>query len=741
MFSELGFEGKGRLNPADEFREKMSSLRSMVQKRKEMERVLASSDIDTGIMKALKIVDDLTTTPEVPEIMPSVARTYSQGDMWEGVVSIMETGMESPAGKRMTDIFQKLDDIIRGLDAGDTKAVLSEIDNLRTYLKTDLAGDLTQSDAQTKEAIYTILVDFPVDDPVSELIMEIYDNVLNQNPKAARNALNNLEQHLSKPKITQVIEGMTPEDAATLAAMQQTGAPEAGLQAGFGGEEVLTFDTLKPHVPKSKGKATQINMDDFMKLQEVYKKQGKQPGMSGYAVKPEIEGIRGMEDPKAPVLKLELQTPGLKTKSQRIIELNNMKKEIKLLMEGRKTEYWEARAKHASEMAKIREPAIGEGYLFEPMFAGKIYTQEFKDAVNVWFGRNPGSKVLSFVSDTAGILRLKAGMDFSYMMLQGLPSFGLAHAYLLCNPRIGVQMIGRWYKALGYSVLSAISPDNFYKYINKNIDGVYQRIAMGGSSATLDYFNILHSSGSLSGMVNKLLDNIPLKPMERADLAWLSGGEYVRNTFWDLLKDDAIKSGNERQLAVFLDRMTGIIDTTSMGVPRTVQQLESSFIWFAPRYTRACLSLLSGIFRGGYTGTMARKAIGGMLGAGVMYYVGTQYAIASLNGLSAEDAWKSIEEGFGITEDPITGEISWKPSSRMMTIKVGNYYFGIGSFWYGLVRLAGNINDAIGMQISNKGITLDPDTDRIDMVRILKGGTINRDNPFVQWWYSRSSPW
>ncbi|KKK87922.1 hypothetical protein LCGC14_2748380, partial [marine sediment metagenome] len=169
----------------------------------------------------------------------------------------------------------------------------------------------------------------------------------------------------------------------------------------------------------------------------------------------------------------------------------------------------------------------------------------------------------------------------------------------------------------------------------------------------------------------------------------------------------------------------------SMGVPLSIRQIEQSFGWFAPNYTRASLTVLADIFRGGFTGAEARKAIGGLLAAGSAYYTGSQLAISSLEGKSIADAWKDVEEGFGIVKDPITDEITWKPTGRLMTLKVGNYNFGVGGFWYGLVRLAGNIDATIN-EVGER--------ERRDLVKVLKHGRINRDNPFVYWWYTRSSP-
>ena len=92
---------------------------------------------------------------------------------------------------------------------------------------------------------------------------------------------------------------------------------------------------------------------------------------------------------------------------------------------------------------------------------------------------------------------------------------------------------------------------------------------------------------------------------------------------------------------------------------------------------------------------------------------------------------RTVMEGFWVREDPITHEVTWKPTAQFMTLKVGNYYFGIGGFWYGLVRLTGNINECVN-EVGDKEV--------IDLVKILKNGTLNKDNPFIYWWFSRSSP-
>jgi len=474
-------------------------------------------------------------------------------------------------------------------------------------------------------------------------------------------------------------------------------------------------------------RVTRLSADDYTRLVELHKRAGLPP--PDVALKPMIEGIEA----ETIIKKVAYELPPVKTGAERLAALNSLKLEAKALKEARRGPFWQAKSEKALEMEKIRQPGIEHGYIMQPMFGGRLYDREFIDVVNMWFGHKSGLKALRFTSDLAGILRItKAALDFSWQAIQGMPSFGLAHAYLLINPPIGVKLMGQWYRGFWYSVNSFFRPEVFYKMMKGKFGKLStERIGFGGSSQAIDYFEVLGAKTGFGGFGAKALRRIPLDPFGRAEVAWLSGGEYVRNTFWEILAPSAIKRGQEFQLVRFLDRMTGIIDTAGMGVPQLTRQLESSFMWFAPRYTRACASVLASIFRGGYTGQMARKALGGMVSAGVLYYSALQYGLATLEGKSHDDAWDSVLEGFGVVQDPITKEWGWKPSARFMTIKIGNYYMGLGSFWYGLLRLSGNIMATVN-EVGDREI--------IDFIKIIKNGSVNRDNPFVYWWFTRTSP-
>lgn len=502
---------------------------------------------------------------------------------------------------------------------------------------------------------------------------------------------------------------------------QITGMPEAGLQVDM-------FGYTKPVTPKGRGKVVQISMDDYNKLANMSKEKNTTP----YAyVKPKIEGVSELEGDTQFQQEI-LSAPDMRTDQDRAEAFEELAREAKGLMESRKAPYWQAKHARARAMDIVRQAGIGENYLPMPFAGGKIYDQDFVDSCNKFFGVETGHGSLRFIADVAGILRItKASLDFSVAMIQGLTSFGVAHTYLMVNPRVGSKLLGRWYQALGYSVASFFNPGVFYRHMEKNKPKILQRISFGGSSKAIDYFDVLEGKEGIARIAAWTLEHIPLNPFKRAEMSFYAGGELVRNTFWNILSEKAIRQGKGFELARFLDLLTGLSDSQGAGVPLTVRQLESAFMWFAPNYTRACLTIISDIFRGGYTGAMAKKALGGMIGAGVAYYIAIQMAISLLSGGDSDDAWEKMENGLGIRRDPITGEVTWRPRSDFLGIKIENYTFAPGGFWYGMVRLAGNIAETI----EEVG-----DRERIDLVRILKHGAINKDNPFVYWWYTRASP-
>jgi hypothetical protein len=470
----------------------------------------------------------------------------------------------------------------------------------------------------------------------------------------------------AKERLAKMFPGVAEKAELTASQLKKAAFTQGAIRRAFRGER-LTEQTLKsiekdfpeigarlrdlnrpPTLPVTEGERTQ-QIINKAKLDSEFPKQVDEFGY-----------------PKG------ISEPVLTTEGQRLKALSELGDQIKQIVESRKAPYWQARVAKAEAMEIAGKPSLQEGYIMQPFAGGKIYSQEFIDNFNQFLGHQNGLPGFKVTSDISGIMRIAiASMDFSGMAIQGLPSWGLAHAYMLTNPAVGVKLMGAWYKAFAYSIGSFFDPQLIAKYIAKNQDTILRRTSMfGGSARAVDWISLEAKTGGIAGLFTKVTEKDPFKLYKRAEMSFFAGGEMVRDEFFKIMEKGAIKRGEEYQLATFLDTLTGLYNSKAVGVPLTARQLESSFVWFAPNYTRACLSILSDIFRGGMVGAEARKAIGGMMAGGAAYYVGVQYALSIASGKDSEQAWNDVLEGFGVVEDPITGDVSWKMSANFMTIEI-----------------------------------------------------------------------
>ena len=461
----------------------------------------------------------------------------------------------------------------------------------------------------------------------------------------------------------------------------------------------------------------------------------QQAGLPDFTVevKPQIDGISELSQPTTMRKPKEPMFPNPVDEAKRLAALKELLNEVNgetLALREQKL-----RAQNVYSEAKKKLVEVGEGYLPQPFANGKIYSRDFIDEFNKFFGIDKGLAGMRVISDVSGIARmLKASLDVSVMLAQGLPSYGLAHAYLFSNPKIGAKLMGSWYKALAYNIGSFIAPELIMKYVSVNRDLMQQMVSLGGSVRTVDYFEALSSQTGVTKLVNMGLDKIPFRPYKRAEMAFFAGGQVIRTEMFKSLYPMAVKAGSERELVRMLDRLTGIYDSTAAGVPLSVREIESTIGWFAPNYTRSCMTLCAEMFRGGMTGDVARKALLGLAGAGATFFFSANYAKALLEGKNEDQAMEQAMAALGVHTDSISGETSWKPDRNFMSLKSGDTYYGIGGFWTGLMKLIGNINDVV---------TSDPKYGKgtFDLYTLLdKNRQLNKDNPFIYWWFSRSAP-
>ena len=505
------------------------------------------------------------------------------------------------------------------------------------------------------------------------------------------------------------------------------GMPEAGLQ-----KDMFGFTT--PVFPEGKAEYATMSMDDYNKLCEMRKEAGLPA--PDVIVKPKIEGVEGLEA-ETEIRAIRREVPEAKTAKERAAGLETLRREAVAITEARKVPYWKSTTEYTLEMEKVKRPGIGEGYLMEPFAGGRIYNQEFIDEFNRFFGHDKGLPGMSATADAAGVLRItKAALDLSYPAIQGQLGWGLANSYIMSNPKspIGYRMMGQWMKAFLWQIGAFINPGIVANYMTRHNDTVKQRIAAGGSARAIIMFQEMQQvvgKGRLARFAEAALNMIPGKPFARAEASFMLGGELIRDGFWEILAPEARKNGEAGKLAHNLDLITGISDPRAMGIPLSERQLEQSWLLFSTAYTRSYLTILNNIFRGGMDGAHARRAVAGLIGGGSLFYVMTQYALSALQGKDDDECWEDIRGGLGIKVDPLTGEWEWRPTSALTSLKIGDTYYGLGGGIYGLTRLLGNISATV-QEIGGK--------ERIDLVRIMKYGSFNkRDNPFIAWWWNRSS--
>ena len=335
-----------------------------------------------------------------------------------------------------------------------------------------------------------------------------------------------------------------------------------------------------------------------------------------------------------------------------------------------------------------------------------IFPKEVVKSVEIALG-DKGNRWLKAASATSSTMRLLvAAMDFSAPFIQGLPVLGR-------RPDV-------WAKATINHYGYFLKPEKLYQYLSKPAVLAIrkERMLHGSSMGSFEYFKALpdvqkwttSAAGKLKGPTRGVSEKVGkgiVKGIEqtygRAEAAFTGFGEVARNEMWKALKRDSMSPKRLDELAAVVDRMTGVMSSQALGVGLSQSQFESAFAFFAPRYTRAGLSLFSSMFRGGYTGAEARKALGGMMAGGAAMYYGVATALGQ-------------EPDF----DPT--------SSGFMTIKIGNDRVGVGGIFTSLARFGA---DVVATTAQNPSDLFWPYEDK----------KLNRwDNPFVRFLYSRTSP-
>ena len=430
-------------------------------------------------------------------------------------------------------------------------------------------------------------------------------------------------------------------------------------------------------------------------------------GASLQLIKTINRSIRGEKLPEVTLQSIERKFPELgnavRNAQGKAEELKKILGEAKDLSKELKPEYWQAKAKRAEVMGVAKTPTLGtEATIMHPAFQGKIYPKDVAGAIQQYWD-DMGWKPLAKLANISGEMRtLVAAADFSAMFIQGLPMIG--------------RFPAQWAKAAAQSFKSAWSPKTNQDFLVKEADGLLERAHYGGYVGGFEFMEAVPALQRTFGTLGRVVGGkggagvgkeAIRQSYGRFEASFGSFGDVARNEMWKALKGRAKSEQDLMEIARHIDRMTGVMSQKGIGLGRTQRQLESSFLFFAPKYTRAGFALVGDLFKGGITGAETRKSLGSMMAAGALVYAGTAMALGQEPDFNPSSAkFMTIE-----IRDPVTGTVR---------------HFGVGGMMTSLIRLGADVQASIAGTGENEPM---------DLVKLSRF-----DNPFIKFMFSKTSP-
>lgn len=381
--------------------------------------------------------------------------------------------------------------------------------------------------------------------------------------------------------------------------------------------------------------------------------------------------------------------------------LRQLAKDVRGVEKEARAPYWKAKAERQVVMERARTPTLGtEATIMHPAFQGKIYPKDVAGEIQRYWD-DMGWGPLNKLATLSGQMRtLVAAADFSAMFIQGLPSIAL-------HPQA-------WAKAAVMSFKAFKNPQLYQEYLVKNVESLLEMSHYGVFVGGFEFFEAMPALQKTAGLVTRLAARRPQLGKElvqqtygRFEASFGAFGDVVRTEMWLAVKSRAKTPQELMELSRHINRMTGVMSTKGLGIGKTQRDFEQAFLFFAPRYTRAGIALVSDVFKSGISGAEARKALGRMMAAGAAMYIGTAFALGQMPNFDPTSGqFMTIE----IT-DPITGT---------------KRHFGIGGMMTSLIRFGADVSaSAIGAG----------QNEPLDFVKL------NRfDNPFIKFVYSKSAP-
>ena len=323
---------------------------------------------------------------------------------------------------------------------------------------------------------------------------------------------------------------------------------------------------------------------------------------------------------------------------------------------------------HSIDESKSRKAPAFAGILFRDADEAK----QVSKAADLGDG-SKASGAVEVAAEAGDLLRVgKTGFDFGFHMIHGIPALGIATGrFLAGHPAESAKLFKAWSRSTVNTFDAFFRPQVLMQTLMKDPALVMEAVENGlqMSKEAQDFFLATQNATLLRKIpkAGERMDGVLADLANSFERAFVAPGDLLRIEGYRILRNTAGQSENGlSELAGFLNKMTGALNSSASGVSRGQQQAERAFLFFSPRYTRSAMALLTDVYRGGTKGELARQTMVGMAFFGAASY----YAMSKAMGQEAKF-------------DPT--------KSDFMTVQIGDSSVGVGGFWTQFVRLTSKL--------------------------------------------------
>lgn len=346
--------------------------------------------------------------------------------------------------------------------------------------------------------------------------------------------------------------------------------------------------------------------------------------------------------------------------------LQAIERQALVLMQNTKAKYYRVTGERARLMQAIQQLDPSEGMIAHPAFAGRIFPKEIAERMGKNLAMQPAKAwvraalVPSTLSRTIG-----AGLDFGAPIIQGLP-------LLVRQPKQWAAATFKHFKAL-------VDPMVRDRFIAEHYDTAREMVRYGVQFNGSEFYEAVQGLRTGAGVragLSKAAATVGRQTVGRFENAYSTFMDASSVYMWEAMAPRwAEQGGKLHELAEFINHARGTMSTRALGVGATQRTVESTFMMFAPRYTRAGFALIADAATGGMKGAAARQAFANLAMAGLAMYLGT--------GAAAVQAGSETREEVLANLSPVkNGHFN----SQWLTRKIGTDHVGIGGFYYWFLR-------------------------------------------------------